>query len=400
MIHRLQWGGTVHVVLPPALLEGGRLHGPSLSTDPHPHKYIPDSPDLDDEVQALHDLARSGTITADTAERQINMYLMVASHRELCLQLPPERRRWLLLPITDAPHPGLLPDLGQIIHRVLARDPLQSSLSTVVEQCIPCMRHVSRAPRYLDSQEVLLNLVLALLIGCFPGTLKKPAFGARAILWRRVHILLTKTREEQTAFLEGHQDILVLACMEYMARVLPLHMPAQDAILTGKDSPSSGFYRRIPPLCDEFRQFLDETVQGARPSWADMQGLCAGYVERVSRLKRSHPGQQQHARDGPKEPAPRLPVPNILEHWEAPQLMGDPTRNEFRLLGLSLGLHGSIVMQIQRDLQISVLPGNLRRLQIERLLEQSGGEMRTAFLRTRRSAGVSCIFVVTMAVGE
>jgi hypothetical protein len=198
-----------------------------------------------------------------------------------------------------------------------------------------------------------------------------------------VHILLTKTREEQTAFLEGHQDVLLLACMEYMARVLPLHMPAQDAILTGKDAPSAGFYRRIPPLCDEFRQFLDETVQGALPTWADMQGLCAGYVERVSRLKRSHPGQQQ-SKDGPREPPPRLPVNNILEHWEAPQLMGVPTRNEFRLLGLSLGLHGSIIMQIQRDLQISVLPGNLRRLQIERLLEQSGGEMRTAFLRTRR----------------
>jgi len=387
MVHRLQWGGTIHVV-PPAMLEGGRLIGPTLENK-YECRYIPDCPDMDEEVQALHDLARNGVISAETAERQINMYLLVASHKQVRHGLPSGRLRWLLLPITDVPSVGLLPDLGHIIHRVLTKDPLQCAITRVLEQCIPSMRHVSRASHtYQDSQDVLLALVQALLFGTFPNVAKKPGFVTRVALWQRTHHLLTTSREEQTAFLERHQDILCLASMEYIARVVPVYMPAQDAILTGKDAVSAPFFRRIPPLCDELRQLVDEAIQDARAgeaamTWARIQGLCAGYVERVSRLKRSHSASHS-SRDAVRDPTPRPPLPNIFDYWSVPQLHGSPSRDEYRLLGLSLGLHGSVIMQIQRDLQISLLPENLRRLQIERLLAHSGGEMRTLFLRTRR----------------
>lgn len=382
MVHRLHWGGTIHVV-PPAMLEGGRILGPTL-TNKYECQYIPDCPDMDEEVQALHDLARTGVISAETAERQINMYLLVASHRRVAHGLPPERLRWLLLPITDVPSVGLLPDLGPVIHRILTKDPLQCAITRVLEQCIPSMRHVSRAAHtFQDSHDILLTLVQALLFGTFPHVTKKPGFVTRVALWRRMHYLLTAARQEQEDFLERHQDILYLASMEYIARVVPVYMPAQDAILTGRDAVSTPFFRRIPPLCDELRQLVDDSVQGnAAMTWARMQEVCAGYVERVSRLKRSH--STSHARDAARDPIPRPPLPNIFDYWSVPQLHGTPSRDEYRLLGLSLGLHGSVIMQIQRDLQISLLPDNLRRLQIERLLAHSGGEMRTLFLRTRR----------------
>lgn len=384
MVHRLHWGGTIHVV-PPGMLEGGRLTGPTL-TNKYECKYIPDCPDMDEEVQALHDMARNGVISAETAERQINMYLLVASHKEFAHGLPPERLRWLLLPITDVPSVGLLPDLGQVVHRILTKDTLPSAITRVLQQCIPSMRHVSRATcSYQDSQDILLTLVQALLFGTFPGATKRPGFSTRVVLWKRMHLLLTTSRQAQTEFLERHQDILYLASMEYIARVIPVYMPAQDAILTGREAVSAPFFRRIPPLCDEFRQLVDDARQGQERTimpWSEMQDVCAGYVERVSRLKRSH--STSHARDNSRETLPRLPLSNIIDYWSVPQLRGTPCKDEYRLLGHSLGLHGSVIMQIQRDLQISLLPDNLRRLQIERLLAHSGGEMRTLFLRTRR----------------
>ena len=367
----------------PPVLEGGSMHGPTLS-DPK-LTYVQGCPDLDDEVQALHDLARIGVIPAEAAERQINTYLLVASHTKLLHRLAPSRRRWLLLPITDAPHHGVVPDIGHIILRVMARDPIPSAVSAVIEQCIPSMRHVCRPVQYTDSQDILLNLVLALLLGLFPGSPKKPEFSRRAMIWAGVHTVLTSSRERQTAFLTTHQDLVLLACMEYLARIVPLYMPAQDVFLTGHDAPSAGFFKRIPPVCDEFRQFLDECSCAHGVPWPAILAACTANVERVSRLKRNQPCHQPQ-KDGPRGDHHRTnPKPeSITAHWDAPKLLDNPTPDEYRLLGLSLNLQGGVVMQIQRDLQVYDLPSNLARLQYERLLEFSQGETRIAHLRTYR----------------
>lgn len=367
----------------PPVLEGGSIHGPTLA-DPQ-LKYVQGCQDLDDEVQALHDMARIGIVPAEAAERQINTYLLVASNTKLLTRLAPSRRRWLLLPITDAPHYSIIPDMGQIIHRVMARDPIPSAISAVIEQCIPSMRHVCRPVQYTDSQDILLNLVLALLLGLFPGAPKKPEFCKRAAIWAGVHAVLTSSRERQTAFLDSHQDMVFLACMEYIARIVPLYMPVQDAFLTGQDAASAPFFKRIPPVCDEFRQFLDECSCAQGVPWPAILAACTANVERVSRLKRNQPCHQPH-KEGSKGEHPKVqPTPDtITAHWEAPKLLDNPTFDEYRLLGGSLNLQGGVLMQIQRDLQVYNLPRNLARLQYERLLDFSQGETRIAHLRTYR----------------
>ena len=90
MIHRLQWGGPVQITTLPSLLEGGQLEGPSLSDPKLP--YVQGCRDLNDEVQALHDLARSGVISTEAAERQLNTYLLAASNTRLLTRLAPARR--------------------------------------------------------------------------------------------------------------------------------------------------------------------------------------------------------------------------------------------------------------------------------------------------------------------
>jgi hypothetical protein len=298
-------------------------------------------PSLAREVAALHTLARTGAIPIEDAERQLNTYLLVAG----------TGRPQLLLPIADAPHHSLLPDLGFLIHRVLARCPVPGSLGALLEQCFPCLRHASRVIVYTDAQDVHLNLVLALLLGLYPGgTVKRPAFPTRAGLYTRVHRLLTETREAQTHFCQSHPSLLLLACMEYVTRVVPLHMPAQATFLLRKDPSTALYFRRVPVLCDDLRQGLDDNAE-----WGSIQEACASLVERVSRLKKTGGPvtQREPSVDGA---ALRLAGPHLVAYWDTPRLLcaGEGgAQDEFRLLGQGLGLHGPLLAYIQQDVQVA-----------------------------------------------
>jgi hypothetical protein len=365
------------LLAPPALLEGRSLgHPPS-------QLFIPQCPKLDREVHVLHCLARSGAIPVDVAERQINAYLLAAGTRDAT----PKQRRWLVLPVTDAPHHSLLPDLGHVIHRALIKCALPGSLSAVLEQCVPCLRHTPRPIQYTDSQDVFLNLTLALLIGLYPGgAIKRPCFSVRADVYARIHALLTSPREAQTEFCLAHPHVILLACMEYTARVIPAHMPPLANFLTEKDTTTPVFFRRISILCDELRQGLDN--EPATPCWAQIQSLCAVTTERITRLKKAgvHPSTREPSLD---QALLRHPAA-IPEHWAAPRLLGSPSLEEYRLLGQSLGLQGMLLYHIQREVQVYPLPGNIRRMQ-ERALARGGiGNARSTFLRTRHFMCMHC----------
>ena len=361
---------------PTTLLEGG----PTTGSAP-PGTFIPGSAQLDREVDALHRLARAGGIPADVAERQLNTYLPAATSRP---GLPP---RWLVLSIADAPHHSLLPDLGQFTHQILARCALPGSLSAVLEQCIPFLRHTPRQATYSDSQDVLLNLVLALLLGLYPGgTVKRPGFGTRAGMYARVHALLTDTRERQTEFCRRNHATVLMACMEYVARVLPVHMPSQHAFLASREPVTSAvFFRRVPTLCDEFRQTLDQNS-----SWADVRQACGGMLDRVVRLKKSStPAPFKDTQGNPPATALLRSTP-LPAHWEAPLLHGNPSPDEYRLLARSLGLNASVLQSVQQDVCVYQLPANLRQMQAEGLLKACGGVLRSTYLRSRLTLCMQC----------
>lgn len=364
---------------PPALLEG-------CPTGSHRHTYIPGCPTLNREVCALHHLARTGVISMDTAERQLNSYLPVAASH--LLARTPKLLRWMLLPITDAPHFSHLPDLGYLIHCVLSRGPLPGSLSAVIEQSIPCLRHTPRAIPFTDSQDVLLNLVLALLLGLYPGgSIKRPGFNARAVIYARVHTLLTASREEQTRFCLAHTGILLLATMEYVTRVLPVFIPAQAAFLTERDSATTAYFRRIPALCDELRMDLDNESAPPR-TWEQVLAACSAILEKVARLKKSNtlaPSKDMAC--------PLLTTTDTKElHalWNTPLLRGAGSLDEYRILGQALGLHENTLHCIQQSVRVFRLPENLRQLQLQRLAEVACGAARTTFLKTRHYICMHC----------
>lgn len=373
-------------MVPPSVLGG-------VDLDPTPHQsapFIPSDPGMDREVRALHQLARRGAIPCDVAERQINMYLAAAAHRSLLREVPP---RWLLLPITDTPHHSLLPDLGGFTHNILARTPIPGALSTVLEQSIPSLRNTQKPCPFQDYQDVLLNLVLALLLGLYPGnTVKRPDFLVRSHAFAKIHALLTASRLRQSLFCRANQPVIVVACMEYVARVLPVHMPAQAAYLTGRDPSSPLFFRRLPLLCDEFRQSLD-SPEAVR--WPQLRAACANLIDKVARLKKagSVPANRDPHLNHPSNnnPPGGHAGTSVMQHWEAPKLHGTKLSGEYRLLAQALGLNEPLLRAIQNSVQIFALPPNLRALQEAALVRAGPGGTRSAYLSTRLMLCAHCI---------
>lgn len=353
-----------------------------VQPDDGPCMYIPECPELDAEVARLHWLARNGHIEHEQAAPQINRYLLAAAR--LAAGPPDCPPRWLLLPISDAPSTATLPDLGLVIGRVLARDSPPIALALLVEQCIPNLRVPTRELQYKDSQPVCLNLLLALLLGTYPGGVKQPGFVARARLYGRLHAALASSPEAQTAFCLAHEPMLMLACMEYLARVVPVFMPVHAAFLTDQDACTGGFFRKIPVICDEYRQQLEPWALAG--DWTAMLAASRGIVERASRFKRC-----QRVRQPRGLPAPAALGEMGQAYLDAPRLM-DSTPDEFALMGLALGLEGRVLQALQTRLRVYPLPANLRQMQLD-ALARSGTSRRMAFLRTRRSLCVSCVLM-------
>lgn len=137
--------------------------------------------------------------------------------------------RRLVMPARDAPQFGTLPDLGRQIRGVLAGEEPRDFTAGLVAQALPCLR---RAHKPLPGPcTAALNLLLGLVLGLYPDVGKRPPFGVRARLFGRVHRLLTSEPAVQAAFVASHAMLVVLACMEYLARVVPSLLPAEHEFL-------------------------------------------------------------------------------------------------------------------------------------------------------------------------
>lgn len=337
-----------------------------------------------DEIEALHHLARVGEISADSADRQLNTYLLAVGVPRGDARLA----RQLVLPIADAPHHTLLPDLGGVLHAILCRQPHPCTLSSVLEQAMPSLRLPARPATYEDSQDVLLNLLLALLLGTYPGgAVKRPLFRTRARVYARVHALLTATPEAQTEFCREHSPALVLAAMEYVARLVPAYMPSQAAFLQERDPTTTASFKRVPLMCNELRQSLDDSDDAS--DWPRVLAWCSAAVERISRLKKS--GLLAAPREPALDPAVLLRHRHSLAlHWAAPGMPhGSP--HEFHILGHALGLDGQLIRHIQREVRVHPLPVNLRRLQLDAVARMLTGSSLQAFLAGRRFACLHCV---------
>lgn len=314
------------------------------------------------------------------------------------------------MPLADAPHHSTMPDLGAVLHTVLSRETsASSSLKLVVELCIPRFRHLARPIPFTDSQHTLLDLILGLLLGLYGGCVKKPRFSVRATLFARIRSVMVSTADEQTRFCKQNEALILFGCMEYMARVFPVFMSTQFKIICEGDPHVLAFYRRIPPLADELRQWIDTEDQ--IPAWHAIINECKGKMDRITRLKRGgqNPGHlaipsggaggmrggggSGHLLKPPSLHNESSATTHMLHTaWNAPLLGPNPTPNEFKLLGMDLGVPGDIVQWIQQEVSIAPLPYNLRAMQLEGIRRKGITKSRSSYLQTHWPICVRCIF--------
>lgn len=384
--------------VPSSLLEGGKLTDDqdhdNYSPCPLPQSYIPNAPALSKEVATLHYLARIGLIPPDTAERQINTYLIMPSASGIASPHLPTA--WLRMPLADAPHHSTMPDLGAVLHSVIIREPSTSAIGAVIEQCIPRFRHPTRPVLFTDSQPLFLALVMGLLLGLYSGSVKKPGFRVRACIFARLRAVMTASPEEQTQFCTQNEPLILFACMEYMARIPPIYMPVHSRVLTEGDPHVTAFYRRIPPLADELRQWVD---QEECPAWCDILTECGNKMERITRLKRgghscpsTSPAAPSTLQSHKLFPGQKPITANMTSAcWNTPRLGPCPTVGEFTLLGMDLGVPGHIIQRIQQELHVAPLPSNLRAMQVEAIKAKGRARCRASFMQTHWPICAQCM---------
>jgi len=89
------------------------LEGEQSTTPIILSEYIRGDPELNQKVSDIHAWAREGVIDQETAERHLNAYLACAAWADA------PYKKALIMPITDSPQFGNLPDLCVVIQRVL-----------------------------------------------------------------------------------------------------------------------------------------------------------------------------------------------------------------------------------------------------------------------------------------
>jgi hypothetical protein len=349
---------------------------------------------LNQQVSRLHSWAREGSIDQETAEMHINSFLGCKAYESEAGGLV----RCLIIPVSDAPRfgellasqksskpiflpvfsmAGTLPDLWPFVCRALTPGGDETNLIVgLIRQVLPCMRKPYVMQEDAIGYPVLVNVVLGLFLGLYPSAARKPQFAVRAVLFRRVRAVMVGVGGE---FVRANLGLVSLALMEYLARVLPLLMPVEEAFLREvyamghffehvplarirlgwrANSYFSDFFDFFVQVCDEFRSTLlgDE-------AWPDLNRRALELVEKAARVKRKPP----KAQGGKKKLAAGVDWAAALHCPVVPA----PSGEDLKILGLTYGIPVEALEHVHNMLVVGNLPGNFRRQQIEALAKQA-----------------------------
>ena len=335
---------------------------------------------LDARIRRLHDLALEGV---PGIQPHIDAFLPAVALAEE--GHPLARRAVLGLP--DAPQVGTLPDLGASIRLVLLGQASAPCGRESLEFLQRAMPRTSKDKGGGESQpQVAICVLLGLLLGLYPKSVRFPPFPVRVALYRRVHRLLTDGSGQ--GFCAAHPRLLTLAFMEYCAHVIPACMPVEEELLSTEPA-MRGFFAGCSLACDAFRQ---EALVTGEEGWAELERHCAPVVERHLRTcKSKRPRQEALGGLRPADPVALMRLPYIVPYDVH---LGDPTHcimgGEMAFLGLESVRHDHAAV-LQRTLRIHPLPGNLRGLQLQRLAANMAACERSALSKATLYVCVACV---------
>jgi hypothetical protein len=245
-----------------------------------PLVYCPEDKKLNDAVSHLHSLARSGTYY-DSIQSHIDGYLgAVAFVRENPSKADIARR--IVCNYMQSPQEGNLPDLCGMIRGMLDGNGERFSGSHAflsMFQALPCVRKpLKKITANIDRDfHLSINVLLGLMLGLYPSSLKFPPFSVRVNIFRRVHCLLTNGTGVE--FCKSNPHLITLAYMEYCAYVIPCYMPAEHEVLC-KEQGMQSFFQTCSLICDSFRQ---DSVLTGEENWKSLDDICVALVERHAR---------------------------------------------------------------------------------------------------------------------
>ena len=354
----------------------------------HANNFIPGCRKLSLRVARLH--ARLQTDDEGALVR-INAHLP-------CVSVCAQHERFVLLP-EDAPQLGTLPDLGYVIRAALAtRRWGDTHIASLLHACFPGQRCVGpAAPVTVDHASccAALNLLLGTLLAVYPTALKRPPFATRARLYARIHELLAQDSVHKVDFARAHQNLFVLAALEYVLYVLPRCMPA-EALVLGKVYPLEALATQAPPLLDAFRQNQIDT--GEEP-WEALDAAARDTGERILRLYKTRPqgakAQQQQAQQGRRRPGKRAAdtvewalSAHIIRPYEYHRLDHARLCSEYELTIPEDA--ATATAELHACVTVHPLPGNITRMQ-QALMREVGMECeQRAALQSTKYVCVAC----------
>lgn len=289
--------------------------------------------------------------------------------------------RYRFLPC-DAPQVANLPDLGNVIRQsMICAKSHKNTAKTLLEQImVSLFKAQNRNPRTYNNMQpdtaslsVLLNLLLALLLGLYPHAQRKPTWDARVNIWRRVHCLLTSSPDQQWGFVCNNWIIIQVAVCEYICQISQLYMPVETGYIEPWLQVTSKNSQAVTNRTDNFRH---DHIDDGNESWEQWSAALAPICDIVVRGLRVNPEtrikKRKHSSSDFSDANAGSNVSKLLDEFRITvypihaRVMGKlDAEYDLFTLGLNAQIHDFVA--------ISFLPPNLVELQkrnLDELMQQ------------------------------
>lgn len=193
----------------------------------------------------------------------------------------------------DTPQFENLPDLGGEIRAAMVKNTEHSAQkqSTFLQRML-CgvlqgMRKNQQAKMNitnidLSSVSILLNLLLATLLGLYPLTQRCTQWNARIQIYKRIHILLTARPEQQILFMQENSLLLTACIIEYICNIVHAYMPVEKDVLCDWVGGHRNFMK-LTHVMDTFRWYH---IENGNETWDFLRDAIQSSMQSISRNKR------------------------------------------------------------------------------------------------------------------
>lgn len=331
-------------------------------------------------------------VARSVIEHRLNTFLALPSlMREHALF---QEKPWMgMMLVEDCPSLENLPDLWMVFKDVLKyivnprrKYAVRNMLHHLFMQALPCFHQNNKNFQLDEYTPVVLNLVMALVLGTYKFATRKPHFMLRVKFFRLLHKLIAGGETGRAEFMTKYPSIVTLACMEYIAQVTPMFWPAEYEFLVGANH-MGFFFEKIPLLCDEFR------VLEVSTTWDELEARANIMIHKCSRTRRLH---RFDIVEGNRKRTP-CDVNVFLECPVIPASMNGRESGvlenniEFHLLSHAYQVPVDVLREGHSVLQVFQLPANVKKIQMQSLCDNISS-VQLRYLNTRFFVCVSCAY--------